>query len=65
MSAISRGLWMSDAIAFCRSHGVQIDPFFRPVYSPRSWQRRLRRALGRTRLQRALRTQKGRLLELS
>jgi hypothetical protein len=44
MSAISRGLWMPDAIQLCRAHGVAIEPFFRPPYSPRSWQRRLRRS---------------------
>jgi hypothetical protein len=55
MSAISRGLWMPDAIELCRAHEVQIDPFFRPVFSGRSWQRRFRRALGRSRLRRELR----------
>ncbi len=47
MSAISRGFWMPKAIALCRAHHVTIDPFFRPVYSPRSWQRNLRRLLSR------------------
>lgn len=47
MSAISRGFWMPEAIALCRAHEVTIDPFFRPVYSPRSWQRNLRRLLSR------------------
>ncbi len=47
MSAISRGFWMPEAIALCRAHDVTIDPFFRPVYSPRSWQRNLRRLLSR------------------
>jgi hypothetical protein len=47
MSAISRGYWMPNAIALCRAHHVTIDPFFRPVYSPRSWQRNLRRLLSR------------------
>jgi hypothetical protein len=64
MSAISRGLWMPDAIALCRAHGVEIDPFFRPVFSEASWRRRLRRALGRKRLERALRRQMGRVIEL-
>jgi len=54
MSAISRGLWMPEAVALCRAHEVAIDPFFRPVFSPHSWQRRLRRAIGRSRLRRAL-----------
>ena len=49
MSAISRGFWMPDAIALCAKHGVRIDPFFRPVYSPHGWKRGLRRALSRVR----------------
>lgn len=49
MSAISRGYWMPEAIALCRVHKVTIDPFFRPVYSPRSWRRTLRRLLSRRR----------------
>ena len=64
MSAISRGLWMPDAIELCRAHGIAIDPFFRPLFSPRPWQRRLRRAIGRARLRRALRAQNGRVIEL-
>jgi hypothetical protein len=64
MSAISRGLWMPEAIALCRQHQVEIDPFFRPIYSPRPWQRRLRRAIGRARLKRALREQMRRAVEL-
>ena len=64
MSAISRGLWMPDAIALCREHQVAIDPFFRPIYSPRPWQRRLRRAIGRARLKRALREQARGAIEL-
>jgi len=47
MSAISRGYWMPEAIALCRAHNVTIDPCFRPVYSPSSWQRNLRRFLSR------------------
>ncbi len=65
MSAISRGLWMPEAIELCRSHGVRIDPFFRPVFPERSWQRRLRRALGRVRLKRALAAQNGKPIELT
>ena len=65
MSAISRGLWMPEAIALCRQHGVAIDPFFRPIFSPRPWQRRLRRALGRYRLRRALAAPKNRVIALS
>jgi hypothetical protein len=64
MSAISRGFWMPDAIELCRRHGVAIDPFFRPVYSLHSWQRRIRRALARRRLERALRDQRGRVIRL-
>ena len=64
MSAISRGLWMPDAIALCREHGVAIDPFSRPLFSKRPFQRRLRRALGRVRLQRALRRQARGVMEL-
>lgn len=65
MSAISRGLWMPEAIELCRSHGVTLNPFFRPVFPERSWQRRLRRALGRARLRRALSAQKNRPVELT
>ena len=32
----------------------RFDPFFRPVYSPRAWQRRLQRVIGRSRLRRQL-----------
>jgi hypothetical protein len=64
MSAISRGLWMPDAIALCQEHGIPIEPFFRPRFSPRPWQRRLRRALGRARLRRALRAQLRKPIEL-
>ena len=64
MSAISRGLWMPDAVALCREHAVAIDPFFRPAFSEVSWKRRLKRALGRRRLQRALRAQMSQPVEL-
>lgn len=64
MSGISRGLWMPDALALCRAHQVTIDPLFRPEFSTRSWQRRLRRALGRSRLQRALRARTGQVIEI-
>ena len=57
MSAISRGLWMPEALALCDEYSVRIDPCFRPVFSRVPWRRRLRRALGRRRLQRALRQQ--------
>ena len=64
MSAISRGLWMPAAVALCREHAVAIEPFFRPVFSDVSWQRRLKHALGRGRLQRALRAQMDKPVEL-
>ena len=54
MSAISRGLWMPEALVLCREHRIEIDPFFRPAYSPRAWQRRLQRVIGRSRLRRQL-----------
>jgi len=65
MSAISRGLWMPEAIALCRAQEVPIEPFFRPIFSPRSWQRRLRRALGRFRLRRTLAAQKNGVINLT
>lgn len=55
MSAISRGFWMPDALALCRSHGVKIEPLPRPVYSSSSWKRRVQRALSRRRFERAFR----------
>ncbi len=64
MSAISRGLWMPDAIALCREHGVEIDPFFRPVFPKHNWQKGVYRALGRARLKRALRRQAASTIEL-
>ena len=64
MSAISRGFWMPEAIALCRAHHVPIDPFFRPVYSPRSWQRRLRRFISRGKSEEALQVQKKSVMEL-
>lgn len=64
MSAISRGFWMPEAVALCRAHAVEIEPFFRPVFSDVSWQRRLKRALGRRRLEQALRAQMDKPVEL-
>lgn len=64
MSAISRGFWMPDAIALCQEHAVQIDPFFRPVFSAHSWQRGWRRAAGRRRFARALAAQIGHPIDL-
>jgi hypothetical protein len=65
MSAISRGLWMPEAIALCRAHKVPIEPFFRPIFSHHSWQRRLRRATARSRLRRALAAQKDVIINLA
>lgn len=64
MSAISRGLWMPEAISHCQKHNVRIDPFFRPIYADGSWRRRYRRALARMRLKQVLRRQSGRPIEL-
>ncbi len=64
MSAISRGLWMPEALALCRAHEVAINPLFRPVFSDRSWERRLRRAVGRRRLRHALRRAADGVMEL-
>jgi hypothetical protein len=64
MSAISRGLWMPEAIGLCREHRIAIDPFFRPLYSEISWRRRYRRAVGRARLKRALSRQGRKPVEL-
>jgi hypothetical protein len=64
MSAISRGLWMPEAITLCRQEHVTIDPLFRPVFSSKPWQRRIRRALGRVRLRQALRQQANAIIEL-
>ncbi|MGH7936698.1 MAG: hypothetical protein ACREF8_06785, partial [Chthoniobacterales bacterium] len=64
MSAISRGLWTPEAVTMCREHGVAIEPFFRPLSAPQPWQQRLRRALGRVRLKRALRRQADRVIQL-
>jgi hypothetical protein len=65
MSAISRGFWMPEAIALCHQHKVEIDPIFRPVYSPRSWQRGLRRALAGRHFHRALQARKGSVIDLA
>lgn len=64
MSAISRGFWMPDALELCRGHGVRIEPFFRPVFSNISWQRRWRRALGRRRHAQAFRAQAAQPIDL-
>ena len=47
MSAISRGLWMPEALALCRQHHFVIQPAFRPAYAEPKWRRRWRRAVGR------------------
>ena len=54
MSAISRRLWMPEAISLCASENVHIHPRFRLLHSDAPWQRRLRRGLGRIRLPLAL-----------
>ena len=59
-----RGYWMPEAIALCRAHGVQIDPFYRPVHAPRGWQRGLRRVLARRYSLRALRARKSGVIDL-
>lgn len=64
MSAISRGLWTGEALALCRENEIAIEPFFRPEFSPRPWQQRMRRAIGRRRLARALRAQMPNPIEL-
>jgi hypothetical protein len=64
MSAISRGLWTPEALAMCRREGVRIHPHFRLEYSDASWRRRLRRALGRLKLARALGRQGNREIDL-
>jgi hypothetical protein len=47
MSAVSRGLWMPEAIALCREHNFCIRPAFRPHHADTKWERRWRRAVGR------------------
>jgi len=47
MSAISRGLWTSQAIKLCQQHNVQINPAFRPFDAPTLRARKFRRGLGR------------------
>ena len=64
MSAISRGLWMPEAIELCREHGVVIDPFVRPIFAERSSLRSLRRVLGQKRLRIALRALQSSVIEL-
>jgi hypothetical protein len=64
MSAISRGLWMPEAISLCRAHSVEMEPRIRPLFSKTPWKRRLLRALGRVRLRQALRKQAGDPIQL-
>jgi hypothetical protein len=54
MSAIVRGLWMPEALALCRQHGVEIRPRLRGIYTENRWKQRIRRALTRQRIKRAL-----------
>ena len=55
MSAIVRGLWMSEALALCDQHGVEIRPLLRGIYSENRWLQRIRHALTRRRIERELR----------
>ena len=54
MSAIVRGLWMPDALALCKEHGVEIRPRVRGIFSSNRWKQRIRRALTRRRIKQAL-----------
>ena len=64
MSAISRALWMPEAIKLCRQHGFRIRPRFRPEYTDTKWSRRWRRAIGRARFAAALAKQRRRPIDL-
>ena len=48
MSGIVRGLWTPEGIALCRAHGLPIRPAFRPALVEGKWNRRWRRAVGRS-----------------
>ena len=54
MSAIVRGLWMPEALALCDEHGVETRPRLRGIFSDNRWKQRIRRALTRRRIKRAL-----------
>jgi hypothetical protein len=54
MSAIVRGLWMPEALALCDEHGVETRPRLRGIFSHNRWKQRIRRALTRARIKRAL-----------
>lgn len=64
MSAIVRGLWTREALAFCRNHNVQISPQFRRTYTNVSWLRGVRRWLTRSDAARALERQRASVLNL-
>ncbi len=64
MSAIVRGLWTPEALAFCAREDCAISPPFRGTYSENSFLRKWRRARTRTRLREALRSQGQRVLDL-
>lgn len=64
MSAIVRGLWMPNALAFCQEHGVSIAPRFRPAYSGNSLLRRIRRWSVRRRLASELSKRKAQPIDL-
>lgn len=64
MSAVSRGLWMPDAVALCQEHHVRIRPAFRPEYAATKWGRRWRRAIGGIAFAAALARQRREVLDL-
>lgn len=64
MSAIVRGLWMPEALALCDEHGVETRPRLRGTYSDNKWQQRIRRALTRRRIKRALATNPHAIIDL-
>jgi|SRR5215831_18803636 len=65
MSAISRRLWTPAAIALCQKENIRIYPPFRLQHSDVSWQRRLRRGIGRARLALALLKQNKGVIDLN
>ena len=64
MSAIVRGLWMPEAIVLCGQHDIKIRPLLRGIYSENRWLRRIRRALTRRRIERALRRNPHAIIDL-
>jgi hypothetical protein len=65
MSAISRGFWMPDALRLCETHAISIEPLIRPVHSPNSWARGIKRRLSKSRFNRALLAAKKNGLDLA